>query len=92
MRLGAARYGGSAGGYGQTAGIVEALLDAITEHRLIQVEQAIAMDFDGVFFGDDYGMQTGLMMGAAHWRHFIKPRLARLISPIARRRQICLFA
>ena len=61
---------------------VEALLDAITENRLIQVEQAIAMDFDGVFFGDDYGMQTGLMMGAAHWRHFIKPRLARLIAPL----------
>ncbi len=27
-------------------------------------------------------MQTGLIMGYEHWRHFIKPRLARMFEPV----------
>jgi len=61
---------------------VERLLDAIVAHDLQQVRRALAMDFDAVYFGDDYGMQTGLIMGIAHWRHFFKPRLARLFAPV----------
>lgn len=62
---------------------VEELLDAITEHRLEQIHQALRLtDFDGVWFGDDYGMQTGILMGEKHWRHFIKPRLRRLFEPV----------
>jgi uroporphyrinogen decarboxylase len=62
---------------------VEELLDAITAHRLEQIHQALRLtDFDGVWFGDDYGMQTGILMGASHWRHFIKPRLRRLFEPV----------
>jgi uroporphyrinogen decarboxylase len=61
---------------------VEDLLDAIVEHNLVQIRRALAFDVDAVRFGDDYGMQTGLIMGAAHWRRFIKPRLARMIAPV----------
>lgn len=61
---------------------VERLLDAITEHDLGEVRRALALGVDAVYFGDDYGMQTGLLMGLAHWRHFFRPRLARLFAPV----------
>ena len=61
---------------------VEDLLDAIVEHNLIQVRKALEFPLDAVYFGDDYGMQTGLIMGLKHWRHFFKPRLARMFAPV----------
>jgi uroporphyrinogen decarboxylase len=59
---------------------VEALLDRIVEHNLVIIRRALTYDIDGMFFGDDYGMQTGLIMGLPHWRRFIKPRLARMFA------------
>ncbi|MBM4020339.1 MAG: uroporphyrinogen-III decarboxylase-like protein, partial [Planctomycetes bacterium] len=61
---------------------VEALLDRIVEHNLIQIRCALAFPVDAVYFGDDYGMQTGLIMGPDRWRHFFKPRLARMFGPV----------
>ena len=61
---------------------VERLLDAIVESNLRQVRRALAYDVDAVYFGDDYGMQTGLIMGIEHWRHYFKPRLARMFAPV----------
>jgi len=61
---------------------VERLMDRIVEHNLVQVRKAISFDVDCVHFGDDYGMQSGLIMGIEHWRHFIKPRLARMFEPV----------
>jgi uroporphyrinogen decarboxylase len=59
---------------------VERFLDLIVEHNLRQVRRAIEFDLDGVYFGDDYGMQTGLIMGLPLWRRFFKPRLARMFA------------
>jgi len=61
---------------------VEELLDAIVEHNLVQVRRALELDVDAVYFGDDYGMQRGLIMGIEHWRRFFKPRLARMFEPV----------
>jgi len=61
---------------------VERLLDLIVEHNLIQVRKALRFNIDAVYFGDDYGMQTGLIMGISHWRRFFKPRLARMFAPV----------
>ena len=61
---------------------VEEFMDAIVENNLVQIHRALAMGVDCVHFGDDYGMQTGLIMGAERWRHFIKPRLARMFAPV----------
>lgn len=60
---------------------VEEFLDAIVEHNLGQVRRAVALGVDALHFGDDYGMQAGLIMGAGHWRRFFKPRLARMFAP-----------
>ncbi len=61
---------------------VERFMDRIVEHNLAQIRRAIEIDVDAVYFGDDYGMQTGLIMGIEHWRHFIKPRLASMFAPV----------
>jgi len=61
---------------------VDEFLDAIVEHNLIQIRRALALGVDAVHFGDDYGMQRGLIMGITHWRRFIKPRLQRMFEPI----------
>ncbi len=66
----------------QRPAMFERLLDAITEHGLVMVRKALALGVDCVHFGDDYGMQTGLVLGAPNWRKFIKPRLARLFAPV----------
>jgi len=56
----------------------EALFDEICDYYLKLVEVALEYDIDGVYFGDDWGQQRGLIMGPAHFRRFIKPRMARL--------------
>jgi uroporphyrinogen decarboxylase len=61
---------------------VETLLDRIVEHNLIQIRRAVTLPIDAVFFGDDYGMQTGLIMGLDRWRRYFKPRLARMFAPV----------
>jgi uroporphyrinogen decarboxylase len=61
---------------------VERLLDEIVEHNLAQIRRALALGVEAVFFGDDYGSQAGLIMGREHWRHFFKPRLARMFAAV----------
>jgi uroporphyrinogen decarboxylase len=61
---------------------VDALLDAITEHNLALVERAVRYDIDGVYFGDDWGQQRGLLMGPVFWRRFIKPRITRMYGAV----------
>jgi len=61
---------------------VHEFLDRIAEQNLIQIHKALELGVDCVHFGDDYGMQTGLIMGIRHWREFIKPRLARMFEPV----------
>ena len=59
---------------------VDALLDAITDWNIAAVRRALAYPIDGVLFGDDWGMQHGLIMGPRMWRRFLKPRLARMYA------------
>jgi uroporphyrinogen decarboxylase len=51
------------------------MLDRIVEFGLAIIEQAFDYDIDGVFFGDDWGQQRGLIMGLDLWRRYIKPRM-----------------
>ena len=57
---------------------VHELLDRITAFNLAVLEKVCAWDVDAIFFGDDWGQQTGLIMGPKLWREFIKPRIARM--------------
>jgi len=55
---------------------LELFLDRICEYYLNLIDLALEYPLDGLYFGDDWGQMKGLMMGPAHWRRFIKPRLA----------------
>ena len=55
---------------------VRKLLNFIGDFNIAQVERALTFDIDAVYFGDDWGAQRGLQMGAA---------LARIHSPVLKR-------
>ncbi len=57
---------------------VHDLFDTITEFNLAVLENLASFNIDGVYFGDDYGYQRGLLMSPDTWRVFIKPRLRRM--------------
>jgi len=59
-------------------GFVHELFEAIVDYNLAQVGKALEFDIDTVYFGDDWGQQHGLIMGAATWREFIRPHVARM--------------
>ena len=58
------------------------LLDAICDWNLKVIANFLEHDLDAIHFGDDWGQQTGLQMGAEHWRTFYKPRLARMYRAV----------
>lgn len=61
---------------------LEQFYDRICDYMLRLVDVALEYDVDGIHFGDDWGQQKGLIMGADHWRRFIKPRMARLYARV----------
>jgi uroporphyrinogen decarboxylase len=61
---------------------LEEFFDRICGYFLGLVDIALEYDVDGIYFGDDWGQQRGLIMGPAHWRRFIKPRMARLYARV----------
>jgi len=59
---------------------VHELLDRILVFDLEILERMLQFPIDGVWFGDDYSHQGGLIMSPRMWRIFIKPRLACLFE------------
>jgi uroporphyrinogen decarboxylase len=61
---------------------VQQLLDRIADYNIIQVREALKYDVDAVYFGDDWGQQRGLQMGAKAWRRFLLPPLRRMYGAV----------
>lgn len=61
---------------------VRGLLHTIADYNIAQVTEALKYDIDAVFFGDDWGQQTGLQMGPLIWHEFIFPELRRMYSVV----------
>ncbi len=61
---------------------VHDLLSAIMDYNIAQVQEALKYDIDAVYFGDDWGQQRGLQMGAPLWRKFIYPVLKRMYGVV----------
>jgi len=55
---------------------VEALFSKLTAFNMQKIKIALEYDIDGIFFGDDWGQQKGLIMGAPLWRKMIKHHVA----------------
>ena len=56
-------------------GFCHKLLDRILEFNLRIIDNACVHPIDAMRFGDDWGMQTGLIMGPKLWHKFIGPRV-----------------
>lgn len=65
-------------------GAVRLLFDRLTEYNLKVLEAILPHDFEGVYLGDDWGTQQGLIMGPKLWREFIKPSLVLMFDMIRR--------
>jgi uroporphyrinogen decarboxylase len=61
---------------------VTELFTAIADYNLAQVAEALKYDIDAVYFGDDWGQQSGLQMGPRLWRKFIYPQLKRMYGAV----------
>ncbi len=61
---------------------LEVLYDRICDYNLKLIDIALEYEIDGVYFGDDWGQQKGLIMGPSHWRRFIKPRMKRMYERV----------
>ncbi|MFP4443453.1 MAG: uroporphyrinogen decarboxylase family protein [Spirochaetia bacterium] len=58
------------------------LLETITEYNLQVIRKALTYPIDGIYFGDDWGQQNGLIMGPKLWREFIYPQLKRMYGEV----------
>lgn len=56
------------------------LLEDICEYNLKVMDIYLQYPIDGFYFGDDWGQQRGLIMGASNWRMFIKPMMEKLYA------------
>lgn len=61
---------------------VRDLFARIVEYNLAQVEEALKYDIDGVYFGDDWGQQRGLIMGYDLWRSLIAPAFETMVNRV----------
>ena len=58
------------------------LFERVTEYTLNLLDQVLDEEFEGVYFGDDWGKQKGLIMGPQYWRKYIKPFLAQMFAKV----------
>ncbi len=59
-----------------------ALFESILNHHLELLDFILKYDFEAVFLGDDWGAQSGLIMGPDMWRKYIKPGMTKLFDKI----------
>ena len=61
---------------------VHELFGRITDYNIAHIRKALEYDVDAIYFGDDWGQQHGLQMGAKLWREFIKPQIHRMYDVV----------
>jgi uroporphyrinogen decarboxylase len=58
------------------------LLDSIAARNIKIIDLVLKHDFDGVYFGDDYGFQAGMLVSPELWRVFFKPCLKKMFLKV----------
>jgi uroporphyrinogen decarboxylase len=61
---------------------IEVLLDKCMEFSVGIGKQLVALGVDGVWTGDDFGAQNGMMISPRMWRNIFKPRFAEVFSEL----------
>lgn len=60
----------------------EQVLEFPFQFHLAAAKRLTEMGVDMIWIGDDVGTQRAMLISPAHWRLFLKPRLARFISEV----------
>jgi len=58
------------------------MIDRLTENFLQYVDYVCELPVDAIFFGDDWGDQQGVIVGADRWRKFFKPAWAKIYERV----------
>jgi uroporphyrinogen decarboxylase len=61
---------------------VHQLMDRISDYNIVQIKRALEFDIDAIYFGDDWGQQSGLIMGYDRWKEFIFPYLEKMYREV----------
>lgn len=61
---------------------VGVLIDRVKEFSAGVARRMAELGVDGIWFGDDFGSQTGMMISPRMWRNIFKPRYAELFKEI----------
>jgi uroporphyrinogen decarboxylase len=61
---------------------IETLLDRCMEFSVGIGKQLVALGVDGIWTGDDFGAQNGMMISPRMWRNLFKPRFAEVFSEL----------
>ena len=70
---------------------VHELMDTIADYNIAQLNRACEHDIDAVYFGDDWGQQTGLILGPSLWHEFVYPRVQRTYAAVhAHGKYVCI--
>lgn len=67
------------------------LMDRLVAHQQVSLHNAVAVDADAAYVGDDYGTQRSLIFSMDTWRHYFRPRYQRLFAPLAAARAKLVF-
>jgi uroporphyrinogen decarboxylase len=57
---------------------VHELFTKIADYNIAQMTKAMEYDIDAIYFGDDWGQQTGLIFGYDMWKEYVYPQLKRM--------------
>ena len=61
---------------------IEALLDKIKEFSLGVGQKLVELGVDGIWAGDDFGAQNGMLIAPSMWRKLFKPRHAEVFRSL----------
>jgi uroporphyrinogen decarboxylase len=58
------------------------LIEKITEFNVASINMRLDLGLDGIFFSDDWGSQTNLLMKPDDWRKWYKPQYRRMFDAV----------
>ena len=61
---------------------IEALIDKTMEFTIGIAKQLVALGVHGLWFGDDFGAQNGMIISPKMWRTLFKPRFAEVFKEV----------
>lgn len=62
--------------------LAESILEIPYQYHLSAAKRLVEMGVDMIWIGDDVGTQRAMLMSPAHWRQYLKPRMANFISSL----------